>query len=55
MEKVFRRAFFTVRSADSGRDALDILRREEIPVMFLDLKMPEMDGVELCRRVRQDC
>ena len=53
-QKALSRAGYTVSSAASGTDALEILKTEQILVMFFDLNMPEMDGLELCRRVRKD-
>lgn len=53
---VFRYAFeddFTVITARSGQEALDILRRQDIAVLLSDQRMPEMTGVELCARARQ--
>lgn len=52
--RVFSSAGYSVRSAPGGREALEILESEPIHVMFFDLNMPEMDGLELCRRVRKD-
>lgn len=40
--------------AASGKDALAILRREKIDVVLSDLYMPEMDGIELLKKVRQE-
>jgi CheY-like chemotaxis protein len=54
LETAFRKKGFAVFSASGGREALDILRRENVHIMFFDLKMPEMNGVELCRAVKQD-
>lgn len=38
-------------TAVSGEDALEILENQSILVMFLDLNLPGMDGIELCREI----
>ena len=53
LEKLFSRANYTVRCAESAEKALDILRQESIMVMALDLKLPGMNGVELCKHIRK--
>ncbi|UPJ50106.1 sigma-54-dependent Fis family transcriptional regulator [Bradyrhizobium sp. 200] len=40
--------------APSGRVALDIVDRESIDAVLLDLRMPGMDGLEILRRMRAD-
>ena len=52
-EDAFTSAGYTVRSAAGGEEALGILEKEDIHVMFLDLNMPGMNGIELCRRIRK--
>jgi CheY-like chemotaxis protein len=42
-----------VRTADGGRAALEALESCEFDVVFTDLSMPEMDGWEVARAVRQ--
>jgi C4-dicarboxylate-specific signal transduction histidine kinase len=43
---------FTVRTAPSGHDALELLRRGDIAVLLADQRMPGMTGVELCMHAR---
>jgi len=52
--KAFSKAGYTVRTAESAEEALDILEDEQFPVMFLDLNLPGMNGVDLCRKIRED-
>ena len=44
---------YEVVSASNGREALEMVERHEPCYLITDWNMPEMDGVELCRRVRQ--
>ena len=52
--KGFTKAGYTVRRAASAEEALAILEKEKYQVMFFDLKLPTMDGVELCRTIRKN-
>jgi len=45
---------YKVYTAQNGIDALDILENNRINVMFLDLKMPGMSGLELCKKIREN-
>ncbi len=45
---------FEVLVAESGREALDIVRQERPGVLLLDLNMPGMDGDEVCRVLKRD-
>lgn len=44
---------YTVLKASNGEEALEVLSKEEIQLMILDIMMPKMDGMEVCRRVRE--
>jgi len=45
---------YEVRLAESAEVALDILKKESLMVMFLDLKLPGISGIELCKKIRKD-
>jgi two-component system KDP operon response regulator KdpE len=44
---------YRVKVARSGQDALDQSAAEDPAVVLLDLGLPDLDGVEVCRRMRQ--
>lgn len=46
-------AGFTVAEAADGRQALDQVRHGGIDLVLLDLMLPEVDGLEVCRRIRE--
>jgi len=52
LKDAFGSAGYTVLTAASAEDALKILKDESVMVMFLDIKLPGMSGVELCKRIR---
>src|SRR5262245_1472300 len=43
---------FDVLTAYSGEEALEVLQRERVDVVLLDVMMPGMDGFEVCRRIK---
>ncbi len=43
--------FFT---AENGEDALELIRTERPQLVFLDVMMPKMNGMEVCRRVKKE-
>jgi two-component system KDP operon response regulator KdpE len=44
---------YDVSVAGTGRDALDAFERERPDLVILDLGLPDMDGSEVCRQIRQ--
>ncbi|QJB58268.1 hybrid sensor histidine kinase/response regulator [Pseudodesulfovibrio sp. zrk46] len=49
-----REAGYEVFTAANGIEALEILEKEDIPLVVTDIKMPGMDGLELLHRVKKD-
>ncbi|HEX37825.1 MAG TPA: sigma-54-dependent Fis family transcriptional regulator [Candidatus Cloacimonetes bacterium] len=45
---------YTVLSATSGEEGLQILEQDNIDLMLLDVKLPGMDGIEILKQVRKD-
>ena len=41
-------------TADNGEKALEIIRNEKPNLVFLDVMMPKMNGMEVCRRVKKE-
>ncbi|HVI31078.1 hybrid sensor histidine kinase/response regulator [Phenylobacterium sp.] len=49
----FQRRGFEIAEADSGRGALEMIARETFDVVLLDVMMPDMNGLEVLRRIRE--
>ena len=45
---------YIVFKASCGKEALEILNREEIDLVVLDIMMPDMDGLEVCKKLREN-
>src|SRR5579872_1527431 len=45
--------YFDVMTAMSGKEALAICERAECDLVLLDVMMPDMDGFEVCRRIKK--
>ena len=45
---------FDLHEAADGLQAIEVARRERPAIVFLDVDMPELDGIEACRRIRAD-
>jgi two-component system chemotaxis response regulator CheY len=45
---------FDIYEASDGIEALAVARRELPALVFLDVDMPQLNGIETCRRLRSD-
>lgn len=48
------KAGYQVHTASDGHSALSMFRREKPDFIILDLNLPEMDGLEICKNIRRD-
>lgn len=53
-KKLFEKIGIQALTAASGKEALEVLTNNEVHVIFLDLKMPGMDGMETLQRIKKD-
>ncbi len=49
-----KKAGYEVQQAMDGREGLDLIKEESPDLVLLDLALPEIDGREVCRRVKSD-
>lgn len=54
LERGLRLAGFAVALAGGGQPALAHVRREPTDVVVLDISMPDLDGIQVCRALRED-
>ena len=45
---------YHVLKAANGTEALEILAKQEVDLIVSDVMMPEMDGITLCRKIKQN-
>jgi len=53
LDAVLQQAGFEVHSAATGRDGVDVVRQQRVNVITLDVGLPDIDGFEVLRRIRQ--
>lgn len=46
---------FDLNEAESGAEAIELVRAERFDIIFMDHMMPEMDGIEAAEIIRRDC
>ncbi len=51
---VLREYGYLIEFATNGKDALEWIRRQSFDLVLLDVMMPQMDGFEVCQRLKND-
>lgn len=52
-KSVFEDTDYHVFTAGNGEEGFELYKRENIQVIYTDLKMPVMNGIDFCRRIRE--
>lgn len=53
LEHVLHKQGYTTCTALSGRQALELMQSHRFSLVFLDAKLPDVDGLELARQIHQ--
>ncbi len=53
LQRILEEARYDVITADNGQEALDKLAQFDVSLVLLDIKMPELDGLQVLERVRK--
>ena len=54
LRDIIRQAGYTPVLTESGMQAIKVLERTQIDLVILDIAMPEMDGFEVCRQIKEN-
>ena len=52
--KILRAEGFDVLEAQTGRRALEMVERHRPPVVLLDVRLPDISGLDVCRQIKSD-
>ena len=53
LEELLTPEGYQIHTAPSGKEALERIAENIYDLLMLDIIMPEMDGIELCRKIRE--
>ncbi|MBV7273647.1 response regulator transcription factor [Clostridiaceae bacterium UIB06] len=45
---------FSVKEAENGKGGIDIIKKEEIDLIILDLMLPDISGYDVCKEISKD-
>lgn len=54
LQEVFKEEGYVVLTAETGKEALSIMKENDIDVIVIDYKLPIMNGVEVLRKLEND-
>ncbi len=54
LERILDEESYDLYLASNGREALNLTKREDIDLILLDLNLPDIDGIELLKKIKDD-
>ncbi len=48
-----QKGYLSVQSVSTGQEALDIIKKEDIALVLLDIKLPDMNGIDVLRKIKE--
>lgn len=54
IKRMFKDTGYQITEASNGREVLELLETQEFDVLLLDIVMPDLDGLEVCKHIRSD-
>ncbi len=52
-KRILREERYAVLTANNGKEALELVRQKSVELVILDLKLPDMSGLEILRRIKR--
>lgn len=53
MKFLQRKGYPAVQSVNTGKDALELIKKEDIKLVLLDIKLPDMNGIEILSKIKE--
>ncbi|OUD14050.1 PAS domain S-box protein [Thioflexithrix psekupsensis] len=54
LERTLKRQHYQITTVQSGQEALEVVEKENIDLILLDINMPNMSGFEVCQYLKQN-
>ena len=52
-QKILKEAGYDVKTTQSGKEAIEIVKNEKFDLVYTDMKMPEMNGADVCKGIKE--
>lgn len=53
LQKLIKKEGYDVETAKSGKEALEKIKQKDFDLLIVDVRMPEMDGIETIKKIRE--